>query len=232
MVSGKKWREYRKNVCVLEESLPSPIHGAILQFFVILWQSSARVRRTGLTVTVRRIDTIHPRDVWFRALHDNSTYEWKIGADPRTFTAREFSLYIDVPGDILVRLITTRNTIYQACFPDDTGRDTFYRTIHIAKYSQIAPIYGKYLGHDDQNPTLENTVEIKSPQPAGVYSGVYGLPEGCLKLIDPPLASDFFESWRHGVILDKYINCFEPQGVATISQDNRRSMSIIRSGQA
>ncbi|MFN0214170.1 MAG: hypothetical protein ACKVT2_07930 [Saprospiraceae bacterium] len=167
------------------------------------------------------VDTCHPRDVWFRALHNNDTYEWKIGSDPRIFTEKEFSLYIDVFGDIPIRLITTKKNIFNNCFPDDVGRDTFYRTLHIANYNLIAPIYGKYLGYDEQNPLLEYTIEIKSPQSAGVYSGVYGLPEGCLKLIPPPLPSDMYESWRYGVVADRDINCFEPQGVAELAADYR-----------
>jgi hypothetical protein len=165
------------------------------------------------------VDTCYPRDVWFRALHDNDTYEWKIGYDPRVFTDKTFPLYINVPGDITIRLVTTKKHFINQCFTGNTTRDTSYRTIHIAKYDQIAPIYGKYLGHDVQNPAAQYVVEIKSPQEAGVYSGVYGLPEGCLKLINPPLASDLYESWRYGVIADSDINCFEPQGVAEVSSD-------------
>ncbi|HAD13399.1 MAG TPA: hypothetical protein DCF33_13310, partial [Saprospirales bacterium] len=134
-------------------------------------------------------------------------------------TERELSLYIDVFGDIPVRLITTKKYVSKSCFPEDVGRDTFYRTIHIANYNRIAPIYGKYYGHDENNPAFKYTVEIKSPQTAGVFDGVFGLPEGCLKLSNPSLPSAFYDSWRHGVIADDQINCFEPQGVAELALD-------------
>ncbi len=176
--------------------------------FKYLWQSF-------------QIDTSYPKDIWFRALHKNDTYEWKIGSDPRTFTEKEFALYIDVPGNIQVRLITTKKIINQNCFPNDDGRDTFYTNLYIAPFTQIAPIYGRFLGHDQHNPSLEYIVEIKSPQTAGVYNGVYGLPEGCLKLSNPSLPSIMYGSWRNGVIADGEINCFEPQGVATIAGDNK-----------
>ncbi|MEM9821367.1 MAG: hypothetical protein AAF985_09855, partial [Bacteroidota bacterium] len=55
------------------------------------------------------IDTMwSPRNIHFKALHENDTYEWRVGTDARTFTEKEFFLYFnDISGNIEVRLIVT-----------------------------------------------------------------------------------------------------------------------------
>ena len=94
---------------------------------------------------------------------DAETFEWTVGADPRTWTERSFFLFFscaEVEGRTLpVRLITTRlsDTL---CAPQSVLRDTFTRQFHFVPLDQLG-FMGTYEGRLDQHETPPYRMTIR-----------------------------------------------------------------------
>lgn len=108
---------------------------------------------------------------------------WKIGDDPRTFTAYKFQLrFPDLNPYIKVTLIAKKRA--SACFPNDKTIDT------ISDYFSIVPladarIWGKFSGYFKSTPTVIDTFEMKyipsimpnDPYPSDIRA--INIPKGC-----------------------------------------------------
>jgi len=99
--------------------------------------------------------------VLFRADSTYSSYEWKIGDDPRVFTTKEVGLMFRSPeSNIPVRLIA-RWRADKECFPEDVGVDTVYKYLTVID-KRDNPIFGTYIGALVTNPTHSYEVEIST----------------------------------------------------------------------
>ena len=162
----------------------------------------------------------------FRALHDNATYEWKIGSDPHIWTKKEFNLYFDeaAVGNISVRLVTTSPP--NADCPGDDGRDTSYRTIYVFPGSltdlwESLPMFGTFTGYDTDNPDVLYDVSINVLDSLGHFGYLIGL-NNCLDN-----TYDFLASYRGFVWeSDNIINCSNPKGYATLG-DDLKTLTIL-----
>ena len=151
------------------------------------------------------------KEIAFRALHENKTYEWKIGTDTSTWHNKYFTLLFedDAVGDIPVRLITTGGAD-DWCL-GDYGRDTFYRTIYLLPSGQNRPIYGTYTGFDEDNPDVIYDVIVK-------YSNkkIVGL-NNC-----HDTEFNFLASYRGFVWdSDNDTNCNNPKGYGELAADHK-----------
>ncbi len=103
---------------------------------------------TGSIDTLIRTDTILiDYAAQFEAKHDNMTYEWKIGEDPRTWNTKKVSLaFRNFSGSVTIRLIG-RWTPNLQCFPKDDGVDTVYHTLTVIE-SKDNPVFGEFEGYN------------------------------------------------------------------------------------
>ncbi|UOQ96531.1 hypothetical protein MUN81_14930 [Hymenobacter sp. 5317J-9] len=91
-----------------------------------------------------------------------TSYEWRVGTDPRVFTTRKFGLFFPeaATGTYAVRLIATRppNT---RCFAKDDGVDTLTQVLTLVNRTQRrAVIYGKFLGSNTDAPRDTFTIRV------------------------------------------------------------------------
>ena len=95
-----------------------------------------------------------------------TSYEWRIGTDPRSFTQRKFSLYFpeSSTGSVAVQLIA-RRPLNSACFPKDDGVDTLTQVLTLVQRAQYrAPVYGKFLGSNSDAPRDTFTIRVLNGQ--------------------------------------------------------------------
>ena len=93
-----------------------------------------------------------------------TSYEWRVGNDPRSFAQRKFGLYFPESsvGSVPVRLIA-RRPLNSTCFPKDDGVDTLTQVLTLVPRTQYhAPIYGKFLGSNADAPRDTFTVRVFS----------------------------------------------------------------------
>jgi hypothetical protein len=137
-------------------------------------------------------DTILYGGVYFKTNISNAIrYEWTVGTDNRSWNTKEFKLnFPDTDSltlrnnPIQVRLIVEYET--NACFPENDGIDTVYKTIHFRAYweNQIEGTWEGYLD-DNTNHSYQMILDIK-PSFQGTPPGdvlyiynQYGLNSGC-----------------------------------------------------
>jgi hypothetical protein len=123
--------------------------------------------------------------MYFRAnSSEMDHYEWQIGLDPRTFNdSIHRTTFQNVAGDIDVTLKVAKESPNTDCFPDDTGVDQITRTVHFVPYTastieeelEYSPIYGEYLGYNEDTPSDTSRVKIIRRNWAGVGPYVEGL---------------------------------------------------------
>lgn len=116
-----------------------------------------------------------------------TSYEWRIGNDPRVFTQQKLSLYFPeaTNGTYAVRLIA-RRPLNTACFPKDDGIDTLTRELTLVPlFTAKPPTYGRFLGSNTDAP--RDTFSIRlfqglDPYNAGspiFYDFLANLGRGC-----------------------------------------------------
>jgi len=91
-----------------------------------------------------------------------TSYLWKIGSDPRSFTQKKFSLYFPetVSGAFSVQLIAHRPPNLR-CFPKDDGVDTLTQVLTLVpRFLYPSPVYGKYLGSNTDAPRDTFTIRV------------------------------------------------------------------------
>ncbi|MBX2895412.1 MAG: hypothetical protein KF763_08210 [Cyclobacteriaceae bacterium] len=114
----------------------------------------------GIKDTLLLSDTVITDNfVVFRADSNYTSYEWKIGDDPRTFTTKEVSLLFRYPESNLPIRLIAKWLPDKRCFPEDDGIDTVYRYLTVID-KELNPIFGSYEGALTSNPTDIYTVEI------------------------------------------------------------------------
>lgn len=116
------------------------------------------------TATSVPIDTSFAGIVYFRpiSIEPNTTYEWKVGSDPRLFNdpilEMNFSWF---EGTIPIRLIAKRNDPLN-CLPLPNRSDTTYQQMELRYIAAgQAPVFGLYKGSSTENPTEEFMLELK-----------------------------------------------------------------------
>jgi len=112
---------------------------------------------------------VGPIRIYFKASDSGmSSYEWRVGSDPRTFTDSVFFLdFSNVSGWVNVSLTTRNQKFDSQCFPGDSGKVTVNKGIFFKAYTvehdtawvQHFPIFGAYTGHDEQSP--QDTFSIR-----------------------------------------------------------------------
>lgn len=114
---------------------------------------------------------------------------WKVGSSQDTFTKKSFYLTFDEAyGDIEIRLIAYKKPNI-ACFPEDDGIDTVYKTIYLTEKEEI-PYLGKFLGYNTINPNKPFIIEFKSGVDSdftipSIYYFISNLPEGRFPVYHP-----------------------------------------------
>jgi hypothetical protein len=105
--------------------------------------------------------------VYFRAIHEADRYEWKLGADHRIWTTREFSLGFaqNAVGDVPVTLITEKaDALF--CSGKAITRDTLTRILKIKRFPSDpwtdgwSMIFGNWRGHNEDKPDEDFEIEI------------------------------------------------------------------------
>jgi|GEM_PF-1353984 hypothetical protein len=94
-------------------------------------------------------------------IKDKTTYEWKIGTDPRVFTDPILRMdFTSFEGIIPIRLIAKRTDPLN-CLEPGQRSDTSYQQM-VLKYIPPggSPIYGAYSGFSSDDPTRIFTVEL------------------------------------------------------------------------
>ena len=111
-------------------------------------------------------------------------YEWQIGLDPRTFNdSIHRTIFQNVAGDIDITLKVEQESTNTDCFPDDAGVDQVTRTVHFIPYTastieeelKYRPIYGEYLGANEDAPLDTFRIQIIRRDWTGVGPYVDGL---------------------------------------------------------
>jgi hypothetical protein len=142
-------------------------------------------------------DTILYGGVYFKTNISNAIrYEWTVGTDNRTWNTKEFELnFPDTDSltlrnnPIQVRLIVEYET--NACFPENNGIDTVYKTIHFRAYWENK-IEGTWEGYRDNlvdnvyqlEIRIDRTIDPQLPFPHPLddvlfIDNQYGLNTGC-----------------------------------------------------
>jgi len=151
-----------------------------------------------------------------------SSYEWKVGDDPRTFNTKTFTLSFTEPyASITVRLIA-KWTPNKTCFPNDDDIDTVYRKLTVID-KELNPIFGQYTGALESKPSETYTVGIE----ADFFSSEFllsNINNGCeMSNVNIVMAFGYkvmsiSEDASHGV----YNNgCKNPRGWLYLDKDNK-----------
>ena len=163
-----------------------------------------------------------------------TSYEWRVGNDPRVFTQKSFGLGFNTAnlyGTVPVRLIARRPPNL-ACFAKDDGVDTLTKSLTIVPYAlATSPILGRFRGANLDAPADTFTVRIlvepdrRLPgipnAPPAVY--LHNLPNKvCPFTVDEQVGG----GWR-GVEIDG-IGCGLAYGTALLG-DDRRTLRITYS---
>lgn len=129
-------------------------------------------------------DTMLSRaNVFFNSKVEYDSYTWKVGTDPRVWTARKFELFFNnYVGTVDVVLVGRRRPRPE-CLPNDTGVDSFKRRITFIPDSQ-PPIFGNYVGSILEMPTQATfTITIGDIGYGAV--AIQNLPLGCTYRLNP-----------------------------------------------
>lgn len=157
---------------------------SLLLFSVILISSTCRkkpinpcegeTKPTGQFVIKELIgDTAFVADTVFRdnyvqfeASENYESYTWRVGSDPRTWTARDFTLsFHNMLGTLPITFTGTKQP-NDFCFPGDNGIYTSVKNFTMVEQVQkplvtISPLVGKYKGYFTDNPTDTFTVRLE-----------------------------------------------------------------------
>ena len=161
--------------------------------------------------------------LYFKAKHDNATYEWVVGADPTIHTGKEFNLNFGdaAVGDVVIRLITTIDDI-EGCYSEEEKIDTSYNTVHFIKLEQVTEltnsIYGEYYGYIEDTPEEFFSVSLKSfyDEEGG---GFRNFPKDC------DINFDARPSYRHFLFdTGNITNCNNPKGFGELQEDGNTLM--------
>jgi hypothetical protein len=172
------------------------------------------------------VDTVNPGHVTFRANHEASSYEWRVGSDARRWTTREFELLFDsdVSGlDIPVTLVskwTGKGTL--ACTGQTRVFDTQTKTIHIntiepepgltQEYADaLSYMFGKWQGYNEDDPDTPIEINIIFDL-AFQFTGLF--PECVNRNF-----SVFYVYRRHFFIRGGDLNCKQMCGVGYLKDD-------------
>lgn len=97
--------------------------------------------------------------VQFEAAGDYDSYEWKIGADPRSFTTKKVRLlFLEIGSNITIQLKATKRA--DPCFPNAKTEETISKSFDVV-HRKYAPIIGKYAGYFDSDKINKDTVEVR-----------------------------------------------------------------------
>ncbi len=162
--------------------------------------------------------------LFFRASDPNmSSYEWKIGLDPRTFTDSVFSLNFssNVSGWINVSLTTRNQRFDSQCFPGDSGKVTVNKGIYFKPYTlehdtswvQQYPIFGSYVGYDEHIPQDTFSIRIWFDHIRG-RSVLNSFPKGCTYQTAPLYFTTHY-------IYFNSTHCNKPDAYGELLDDNR-----------
>ena len=130
-----------------------------------------------------------------------TSYEWRVGTDPRPFTQRRFGLYFPRTriGTFLVRLIAHRPPNLR-CFPKDDGVDTLTQTLTVVDRNAFqSPVYGKFLGANVDAPRDTFTIRVFSGPSYQVPVDPLAAPYDYLRNLGRGCQSPYFNigmTWR------------------------------------
>jgi len=198
---------------------PCLTYGAANAEFSILDSLSAGpIDYPGFTVEV---DTMWNNSrLYFRAKHDNATYEREVGADPTVYREKEFSLLFGDAGvgDITVRLITTIEDV-EECYSMEERIDTSYKTVHLINVEDVQEvtnsIFGDYHGYIDSNPEEYFTISYKSFYEDPGHD-LRNFPNGCEAPLSPKT------SFRHFLFnTGNDTECDNPKGFGELQADSK-----------
>jgi hypothetical protein len=160
--------------------------------------------------------------VYFRADQEQAaglSYEWKIGADARTWTTREFELRFgqNAVGDIPVTLMVEKANPL-ACGGTAYTRDTLTKNLHVKRIPDDiytggtwSPIFGRWEGRNTDDPTSIFQVEVHPDW------SLTGLLEGCtVKIPQVDIGINFMY-----IKARTNTSCSRLCGVGTVSEDRR-----------
>lgn len=167
---------------------------------------------------VSEVDTTFANnELYFRALHDADTYEWKVGTDPTVYHDRKFSLYFPnsiAPAEINVTLIVCKddpdNCQTRSC--DTLSKRIFILFTNGADTASL--VVGKFKGVDMDSPLDSFIIEVPPPLPSLV--GIINFPNGCIgQFLDVTIG-------RKGFILEQTPTvCQSACGVGNIMVDRK-----------
>jgi hypothetical protein len=121
--------------------------------------------------------------VFFNSKTTYESYEWRVGTDPRVWTARRFELqFQNYVGTVDIRLIGRRKARPE-CQSGDVGIDTFTRRLTILPRLDV-PIFGRYNGTILEEPGAP-FFEIKVGDDFNL-GYIQNMPNGCLYDVEPP----------------------------------------------
>lgn len=171
------------------------------------WQDSTRrfVADTFLNYSI----------IIFTAEQEAASYQWKVGSDPRVFDSKEFTLtFTGIIGTIDVQLII-ENTPNLDCFPNDDGRDTLNKQIHLVE-KMDSPMLGIYKGVVSSAPNDTFNIDIHTFPPYNETNNINNFPNGCNR--DEEERIDFFLGYRYIMFgyPGNYVECPKPQGWGTL----------------
>lgn len=121
----------------------------------------------------------------FEALDQNATsYEWTVGNEAQKRTGKKITVYfrdesVAYESPITVKLKLTRIPDTK-CFPNDKGVDSLMKKIYFLNQDKW-PVYGRYQGSDDVNPSSLFVVEITNERDqSGLPTNfIKNLPNSC-----------------------------------------------------
>lgn len=120
----------------------------------------------------------------FEADQEYTSYLWRVGNDPRTWTTKVFSLtYNEALGNVPVTLIVQKLP-NKTCFPKDNGIDTLVKTFYVKQYVEgPSKFVGSYEGSEKGSESSIYTVQIKyediDPPHKLLAHTMYGIPKVC-----------------------------------------------------
>lgn len=160
--------------------------------------------------------------VHFRANQEDATkYEWKVGADSRTWTTREFNLDFseNAIGNVPITLIVEKVDPL-SCGTTAVTKDTLTKVMHVlrapAEYlsRDWSLLYGKWLGYNEEEPELSFEIEIGPNFPYAVINGLF--PDCANVEMEVGLGRKFMyiKGWSHPV-------CKRICGIGTLQPDHK-----------
>ena len=148
----------------------------------------------------------------FEADQDYTSYLWRVGNDPRTWTTKSFSLTFDQPlGNVPVTLIVQKLP-NKTCFPKDNGIDTLVKTFYVKQYVKgPSKFVGNYEGFEVGNETSAYTVRIKyediDPPHKLLAHTIYGIPRVCGEILPMPYLIELGANHIGGKAISSSTSC-------------------------